>query len=172
MFERGGFRAARSLIAGASPALQSRFRARSGGEQEMDQLFYIAGAAIFGFLGTIHLLYTFFTNKFDARDPAVTEAMKGTSPVLTAETSVWGAWVGFNASHSLGAILFACIYIPLAGFHIELLQSSLWFSLLPVFVGIAYLALAKRYWFRVPFLGILIATVCFLGGAVFANLSR
>jgi hypothetical protein len=27
--------------------------------------------------------------------------------------------------------------------------------------GLAYLALARAYWFRIPFAGILIATTCF-----------
>lgn len=61
----------------------------------MAQILLIVGAAIFGVLGTIHLLYTFFSNKFDARDTSVSEAMKQTSPVLTGETSMWDAWIGF-----------------------------------------------------------------------------
>jgi hypothetical protein len=36
--------------------------------------------------------------------------MKQTSPVLTGETSMWDAWVGFNTSYSLGAMLFAADY--------------------------------------------------------------
>ena len=40
--------------------------------------------------------------------------MKQTSPVLTKDTTVWDAWVGFNASHSIGAMLVAAFYIPLA----------------------------------------------------------
>ena len=136
----------------------------------MSQILIIIGAAIFGILGTLHLLYTFFSNKFDAYDSAVTEAMKSTSPVLTAETTVWRAWIGFNASHSLGAMLMAAIYIPLALLHFEVLEQSLWFSGLPVVVGISYLILAKRYWFRIPFFGILISTACFIWAAILIQL--
>ena len=32
------------------------------------------------------------------------------SPVITRETTMWKAWVGFNASHSFGAILFGTAY--------------------------------------------------------------
>ena len=135
----------------------------------MAQILLIIGASIFGILGAVHLLYTFFTNKFEARDSSVTEAMKGTSPVLTNETSVWKAWVGFNASHSLGAMLVAAVYIPLSTTYFNIIQQSVWFSLLPVIIGLSYLVLAKKYWFRIPFIGVLISTVCFVGAAVSIN---
>lgn len=88
----------------------------------MEQVLIIIGASIFGVLGTIHLIYTFFTNKFEAYDSAVTEAMKATSPILTRETTVWNAWIGFNASHSLGAMLFASIYVPLTTSYFNVIQ--------------------------------------------------
>ncbi|WKE64255.1 hypothetical protein PVT67_11190 [Gallaecimonas kandeliae] len=135
----------------------------------MAQILLIAGAAIFGILGTIHLLYTFFTEKFSPYDRAVADAMKSTSPRLTKETSIWRAWIGFNASHSLGAMLLAAVYIPLAAGHFALIAGSLWFSLLPVVLSAAYLYLAKQYWFRVPFFGILISLLCFVGAAWLAN---
>lgn len=135
----------------------------------MEKALLVTGASIFGVLGTIHFIYTFFTNKFDTVEPSAKEAMKSTSPILTKETTIWKAWVGFNASHSLGAILFAGIYIPLTVFHIEVIQRSVWFSVFPVLVSLSYLILAKRYWFRIPFIGVLIATLCFLGAAVSLN---
>ena len=135
----------------------------------MEKALLIIGASIFGVLGTIHLIYTFFTNKFDAIDSTVIEAMKSTSPILTRETTMWKAWIGFNASHSLGAMLFAGIYIPLSVYNFEVIQQSAWFSLLPVIVGLSYLGLAKMYWFRIPFTGVLIATVCFVVGAISLN---
>lgn len=135
----------------------------------MDQALIIFGALVFGVLGSVHLAYTFFTNKFEAFDASVTDAMKTTSPVITKETSLWNAWIGFNASHSLGAILVAGIYVPLAAFHMDLLRESVWFSTLPVFIGFSYLVLAKKYWFKVPFIGILLSSVCFVGAAVLIN---
>lgn len=135
----------------------------------MAQILLITGAAIFGILGTIHLLYTFFTHKFDPYDLSVKAAMQGTSPVLTRETTIWKAWIGFNASHSLGAMLFAAFYIPLALWHFTLIQQSSWFIWLPVVAGFSYLFLAKKYWFRIPFTGILIATICFINAAIFIN---
>jgi len=136
----------------------------------MAQILLIIGASIFGILGITHLLYTLFTNKFEAYDSTVTEAMKGTSPVLTKETSVWSAWIGFNASHSLGAMLVAAVYIPLASSYFYVIQQSAWFSSLPVLTGLSYLLLAKKYWFKIPFYGVLISTMCFAVAAVLVNL--
>ena len=135
----------------------------------LEQVLMITGASIFGLLGLMHLLYTFFTHKFNAFDPAVTQAMKNTSPVLTKETSMWAAWVGFNASHSLGALLVAAFYIPMAASHMALIQQSLWFSLLPSITGVSYLILAKKYWFKIPFVGISISTICFVLAFVLIN---
>lgn len=129
----------------------------------MEQLLIIIGASIFGLLGTAHLLFTFFTNKFNAFNSDVTESMKGTSPVLTKETTMWDAWVGFNASHSLGAIIVAAVYIPMAAFNMEVIAQDVYYSILLVVMSLAYLGLAYRYWFKVPLFGIAIATACFLG---------
>lgn len=135
----------------------------------MEQILLIIGATIFGVLGFIHLLYTFTTNKFDARDETVTSSMKNTSPILTKETTIWNAWVGFNASHSLGAMLVTAFYVPLALTNMQLIRDSTWFSLLPLLIGVSYLVLAKKYWFRIPFTGILLSTLCFLGAAILMN---
>ncbi|MCM0612053.1 hypothetical protein KFJ24_06130 [Marinobacter sediminum] len=135
----------------------------------MAQALIIIGASIFGILGATHLLYTFFTDKFNAYDSSVTEAMKGASPILTKETSIWNAWVGFNASHSFGAILVACFYIPLSVSDFNVIQQSVWFSYLPVIIGLSYLILAKRYWFKIPLIGVSISTVCFVLAAALIN---
>ncbi len=135
----------------------------------MEQVLVIVGASIFGVLGAVHLIYTFFTNKFNAYDSSVTEAMKGTSPILTKETSVWNAWIGFNASHSLGVMLVAGVYIPLSVSYFDIVEQSIWFSTLPVIIGISYLALAKKYWFNIPLIGVSISTICFVLAAVLIN---
>ncbi len=136
----------------------------------MEQILISVGAAIFGFLGTVHLVYTFFTDKFEAYDSDVTKAMKNTTPILTKDTTMWNAWIGFNASHSLGAIVFGAIYLPMAVSHFHVVRESMWLLHLPVLVGVSYLALAKKYWFKIPFIGILVSTICFSCAALLANL--
>ena len=132
----------------------------------MEQILLIIGAAIFGGLGTLHLYYTFFTNKFMTRDRKVAEAMKATSPLLTNRTTMWDTWIGFNGSHSLGAIFIAIFYILLATTHMEVIRETKSFVLLAVLIGASYLALAIKYWFRIPLIGILIATICLVISAI------
>jgi hypothetical protein len=135
----------------------------------VSQVLFLIGASIFGLLGFVHLIYTFFTEKFNPHNSDVAQAMKSTSPNITKETTIWRAWVGFNASHSLGTILFAAIYIPLAFSHIQFINNNSWFSVLPSIIGFSYLLLAKNYWFKIPFFGILISTICFVGAFVLIN---
>ena len=132
----------------------------------IEQILLIIGAATFGVLGALHLYYTFFTNMFMTRDRKVSEAMKATSPLLTNRTTMWDTWIGFNGSHSLGAIYIAVFYILLATTHMEIIRETKGFVLLTVLIGISYLYLAIKYWFRIPLIGILIATICFVISAV------
>ena len=81
------------------------------------QTLIVAGALIFGLLGTVHLAYTLFTGMFSPRDATTEAAMKLTHPRLTRRTTLWKAWVGFNASHSLGLITFGLVYGYLALAH-------------------------------------------------------
>ena len=135
-----------------------------------EQILLISGSIIVGLMGLMHLLYTFFSNKFDAYDPQVKSAMQKTSPVITKDTTMWKAWIGFNASHSLGPMFLAAFTIPLAYAHMSLIENSLWFSLLPAVFGVSFLLLAKKYWFKLPFIGILMATLCFITAAILIHL--
>jgi len=70
---------------------------------------------------------------------------------------------GFNFSHSLGVLLFAALAIW-AGARIRMLPIGIVAAL--TLIGCVYLALALRYWFRVPAIGIAIGTGCFAGARV------
>jgi hypothetical protein len=135
----------------------------------VSQVLFLIGASIFGLLGFVHLIYTFFTDKFNPHNSDAIQAMRNTSPNITKGTTIWRAWVGFNDSHSLGAIIFADIYFPLAFSHIQFLNNNSWFSVLPSIIGFSYLLLAKIYWFKIPFFGILISTICFVSAFVLIN---
>jgi len=129
------------------------------------QILIILGAALMGTLGTIHIVYTFFTNKLEPRDTAISTAMKATSPVLTRRTNLWNGWIGFNATHGVGLLLFATTYLVLAIGHMSWLRQSPVLTWLPVAGSAAYLAIARRYFFRNPLIGVVITTVCFLVAA-------
>ena len=125
-----------------------------------------ASAALMAVLGCVHLLYTYRGNKLDPRDPALRTAMERSHLVITRQTTVWRAVKGFNASHSLGLIVFGLMYGYLAWWRPDVLGSSLFLLALGMAVLLAYLALAKRYFFRVPFQGVALACVLYAGGWV------
>lgn len=127
-----------------------------------------AGASVIGVLGLIHLVYTFRTDKFEPRDAELGKRLREVAPVLTTQTTMWRAWVGFNASHSLGAILFALFYGYLALFEIDFLLSSVFLVVLSVVTLVSYLLLARAYWFSAPYRGIALSTALFVVAYVLA----
>ncbi len=133
------------------------------------QLLTLLAAAIFLVLGTMHLVYTFFSDKFLARDAATVESMKIHSPVLTRKTTMWKAWIGFNGSHSSGAMFIGLVNIILAGWHFDMYQKAVELQALNLITSVFYLWLGKKYWFNIPFNGILVATICFMVALVFMN---
>jgi hypothetical protein len=125
-----------------------------------------ASAAIVLALGLIHLLYTFRGSKLHPRDADLTARMMAVSPVISRETTIWRAWIGFNATHSFGLILFGALYGYLATRHRAFLFHS-WFLLaLGLALLLGYMVLAKLYFFSTPFRGIVLAAVLFLLGIV------
>ena len=121
-----------------------------------------ASAAIILLLGLIHLLYTFRGRKLHPRDAELEQRMREISPVITRETTMWRAWVGFNASHSLGAILFGLIYGYLAIAHQAFLFAAPFLLLVGLVLLLGYVFLGMRYWFSVPYRGIVLATVLYV----------
>ena len=132
---------------------------------QFSRLLWITGSLPFILLGTMHLLYTFFTNKFSARNAEVDAMMKTNFPVLTNKTSIWKAWIGFNGSHSSGAMYIGLINFIVAVWYVDLLQKPA-FLILNILTAFFYLWLAKKYWFSTPLRGILISWCCFVAAAL------
>lgn len=129
---------------------------------EPASLLVAASAAIILVLGLIHLIYTFRGTKLHPRDAALALRLKEVSPVITRETTMWRAWIGFNASHSYGALLFGLIYGYLALVHSAFLFQSVYLMVLGLLFLAGYVFLGKRYWFSVPFRSIVLATVFYV----------
>lgn len=128
---------------------------------KLEVVLIVIGSLIFLVLGSIHLYYTFFSKNFSPRNSAVEMEMRNTSPLLTRQTSMWNAWVGFNGSHSLGAIFLGLVNCVLAIQYIQVLHDSILLQLINLFVVLFYFFLAKRYWFKIPLTGIFISSLCF-----------
>jgi hypothetical protein len=128
--------------------------------------FIAASAAVVLLLGVVHLLYTFRGSQLHPRDPDLTARMMAVSPVITRETTMWRAWVGFNATHSFGLILFGALYGYLAIRHSASLLHS-WFLLALGFaLLLGYSVIAKLYFFTAPFRGVVLAAALYLLGIV------
>jgi hypothetical protein len=133
------------------------------------KILMVLGASIIFTFGVVHFVYTFWGPKLTPSDPALQISMSQISPVITTETTMWRCWVGFNASHSLGLILFGLVFGFLAINHDQLLFRSPFL----LAVGFAMLGglvvLSKLYFFRVPFTGISIALACYVAGIVLSR---
>jgi hypothetical protein len=70
---------------------------------------------------------------------------------------MWKAWVGFNASHSFGAMLFGVVYGSLALAHLAFLFESVFLLVIGLVLLSEYALLGRRYWFSVPFRGMLLS---------------
>ena len=132
----------------------------------MASLFFIVGGAIFVFLGCVHAIYMLADLRRPRRlapaDPALIQAMAGNAVRLSrGGTDMWRAWIGFNFSHSLGAIVFGSICVA-AGMFVQAMPRAL--LLVPAIIGCLYLILSIRYWFRAPTIAIALGTALLLAG--------
>lgn len=126
----------------------------------------VASAAIILLLGLVHLVYTFSGTRLHPRDAALQARLQEVSPILTRETTMWKAWIGFNASHSYGAMLFGLVYGYLAVAHAAFLFQSTFLLLLGLLMLAGYAYLGKVYWFRIPFRGIVLSTALYVAALI------
>src|ERR1700678_394762 len=126
------------------------------------RILMVLSASIIFTLGVFHLVYTFRGPLLTPRDPALQVSMSQISPVITKETTMWRAWMGFNASHSMGLILFGLVFGFLALAHHQLLFRSPF--LLVVGLGMlgGLVVLCKLYFFSGPLVGMSISLGCYV----------
>ena len=121
-------------------------------------LLVVASALIMFVLGASHLLLTYRGASFYPREPDLASRMKLVSPVISRQTTMWKAGVGFHASHCVGAMLFSLAYAYLALEPTQLLFKSPFL----LGLGLVYLSLVailcRLYWLRAPFWGMSLAT--------------
>ncbi len=135
---------------------------------QYSSILILASSIVIFALGSAHLVLTYLGPKLTPRDPSLTDKLKSAALSISSQTTVWKAWVGFNASHSLGAMFFGLIYGYLALFQSTLLFESVFLGLLGGLVLVSYAVLARLYWFSTPFRGIVLALFLYLAGFSFA----
>jgi hypothetical protein len=118
-------------------------------------LFYVA-------LGAIHAIFTLLDERHPRRlapdDPAVVTAMQASRMKLSrGATTMWQAWISFNLTHSLAALLMgsACLIVMA---HLGLFVFSPWALFALAGVSASFALIGLRYWFGIPRAGTLIAT--------------
>ena len=130
-------------------------------------LIVISGSVV-ALLGLGHLILTYHGPKLLPRDRDLVARMKEVQLVITPQTTLWRAWIGFNVSHSLGAILFGIVYAYLAVAHPEVLFGSMPLQLFGLVFLCWFLVLAKLYWFSSPLIGVGISLACYVAGMTLA----
>jgi hypothetical protein len=137
---------------------------------ELSRYLFLMGALPFVVLGIAHAFATPLTpdqaKGLSPRDPAYREGMSQQTLLLTRRTNLWLTWVGFNLSHSLGAVLFGVVVLLVGRSPATFQANASTFVPLAIVVSGAYLAIGLRYWFRTPIAGIIISGVCFLASGV------
>jgi hypothetical protein len=135
------------------------------------KILMVLSASIVFTLGAIHLAYTFRGPELMPRDPALKVGMSQVSPVLTKETTIWRCWVGFNASHSMGLILFGLVFGFLALAHGQLLFQSPFLLVVGLAMLVGLLVLCKVYFFSAPLTGISISLSCYVASIALSRLT-
>ena len=84
---------------------------------ELSRYLFLAGALPFVFLGTAHAIFTPLRASdrkgLSPDDPALIDAMTRAHVRLTRRVDLWSTWIGFNLSHSLGAVLFGVFVLAI-----------------------------------------------------------
>jgi hypothetical protein len=132
------------------------------------QILISASGAIALLAGTLHLHGTFFGPDLRPRDPELEARMKDVPLNVSSQTTMWKAWIGFNAILSLGLMLFGLLYGYLAAFRFAVLQQSPFLLL----VGLVFLAslvvIWKRYTYYLPAVVFAVSLVLYGVGAAIA----
>jgi hypothetical protein len=135
----------------------------------VSKLLMVLSASIIFTLGSAHLVYTFWGPNLTPRDPALQISMSQISPVITKETTMWRCWVGFNASHSMGLILFGLVFGYLALAHDQLLFQSPFLLVAGLIMLGGYVALCKIYFFSAPLAGVSASLACYIASVALSR---
>src|SRR6516162_3349425 len=126
------------------------------------KILMVLSASIVFTLGVVHLVYTFWGPMLTPRDPALRISMSQVAPVITKETTMWRCWVGLNASHSMGLILFGLVFGFLALAHGQLLFQSPFLLLGGLAMLGGFVVLCKVYFFSAPLKDLSISLACYV----------
>jgi hypothetical protein len=138
------------------------------------QVLLIAAGAMYVVLGVAHGLLTMRTVRrptvlgaFSPTSDGAEALMRRSAVGISPSANLWKAWIGFNFSHSLGVVVFGALAIGAA-------QAPVAFDgrLLPrglvIAAALAYVVMAKLFWFRDPLIGTAVAAALVVGALAIA----
>lgn len=132
----------------------------------MAQTLLTVAGTILLLMGTGHLLLTlrdvWKPTAFTPTDDSVRSAMEGAQLRFSRRINLWESWLGFNISHSMGAMMFGGALLFAARAHFEAFLASAFLQAMAVLILVAYLVVAVRFWFRGPVVGIGVVLLCVL----------
>jgi hypothetical protein len=133
---------------------------------DVSRYLFLAGALPYVLLGIAHALHTPRATGdrkgLTPADPGLAESMARSRVLLTGRTDVWRAWVGFNFTHSLGAVLFGAALLLVGRTADSFAHDAAVFLPFAVIVSLIYLAIGLAYFFRTPIAGIALSVVLFV----------
>jgi hypothetical protein len=80
---------------------------------------------------------------------------------------MWKAWIGFNATHSFGLILFGAVYGYLGLMRGDFLFDSSFLLSLGMVLLLGYTVVAKKYFFRFPLKSVVCSALLYALGLAF-----
>jgi hypothetical protein len=103
---------------------------------------------------------------FTPADDSVRLAMQRSQLRFNSRINLWDSWLGFNLSHSMGAMMFGGALLFAALAHLDAFLHSPLLQMAALLIPAVYLAVALRFWFWGPVLGISIVFSCILGAVL------
>lgn len=133
---------------------------------EIERILVGISSAVILFLGSAHILFTFKGNRLDPREPGLKQSMMNSTLIISNETTMWKTWIGFNGTHGAGAVLFGLLYGYFAFMQSVLLFNSPFLLGTGMLLLSFYLFIGRKYFFSVPYRGIVVSFVSFLGAII------
>jgi hypothetical protein len=128
------------------------------------------GGIVFALLGAGHAFLTirdlFQPRTFTPPGNELQQAMKNSTVAIHPASNLWQAWMGFNLSHALGVIVFGVTLTSIAITSIEFFERNLAIQIGGPVIGTIYIALARAFWYRDPFIGASLGTAVLTAAAV------
>ena len=136
----------------------------------MAKILLTAGGTIFLLMGLGHFVLTlrdvWKPTAFTPTEDSVRVAMQGAQLRFSRRINLWESWLGFNLSHSMGPIMVGSALLYAAQVQLNAFLESTFLQAAAIFILVVYLAIAIRFWFRGPVLGISIVLLCVLGAVL------